>query len=350
MYRKTHSSRIRRTSLLAALTSPIEQLETRLLFNTYSVTTLGDSAGVVTQVNAGKVNATTLRAAITAANAHAGPDTIVFAAAVRGTIDLGSALPAVNDATALVGPGPSKLTVQRSDEAAADFSIFSVGMGVKAALAGLTIAKGTGSPATDSSDQPIRQGGGIDSQGNLTLTNCLILDNTATQGGGIYADQLTLNNCTVIGNVTNADYADDPPYIELIAGNGGGIDAQGPLQISNSAIKGNTAGASGGGVYSFNTLTISDSTLSGNAASQGNGGAIETVGETVLTGCSLSGNSASPRTGGLVDSGGASESGSDGFGGAIDSDAPLRLANCTIVGNSTLTGTFPSGPWGSYVF
>ena len=53
----------------------LEPLEGRLLFSTYTVTTLGDSAGVVTPAGTGKFNATTLRAAITAANAHLGADT-----------------------------------------------------------------------------------------------------------------------------------------------------------------------------------------------------------------------------------------------------------------------------------
>src|SRR5687768_3473832 len=95
-----------------------EPLEGRLLFSTYTVTTLGDGAGSVTPNGAGKFNATTLRAALNAANAAAGPDTVNFAAAMTGTINLGSALPAVNDVLTVIGTGASKLTVQRNSAAA----------------------------------------------------------------------------------------------------------------------------------------------------------------------------------------------------------------------------------------
>src|SRR4051794_27764145 len=47
----------------------VEPLEGRLLFTTYTVTTLGDSAGSVTPNGTGKFNATTLRAALAATNA-----------------------------------------------------------------------------------------------------------------------------------------------------------------------------------------------------------------------------------------------------------------------------------------
>ncbi len=93
MFRKTQPSRTSGECVTAAVASQIEQLEMRLLFSTYTVTTLGDSAGVVTPAGAGRFNATTLRAAITAANAHRGTDAINFATALVGTIDLGSACP-----------------------------------------------------------------------------------------------------------------------------------------------------------------------------------------------------------------------------------------------------------------
>ena len=106
-----------------------EPLEGRLLFSTYTVTTLGDAAGSVTPTGTGTFNATTLRAAMNASNAHAGSDTIKFAPAVVGTITLGEALPDIDNALVVTGPGSSKLGVARDASAATDFSIFRVDAG-----------------------------------------------------------------------------------------------------------------------------------------------------------------------------------------------------------------------------
>src|SRR5688500_1923664 len=103
--------RISRRSPSLCRRSNIEALEGRLLFSTYTVTTVGDSAGAVTPSGAGQFNATTLRAAINASNAAGGADTIKFN--VTGTINLGSALPNINDTLTITGPGASNLTVQR---------------------------------------------------------------------------------------------------------------------------------------------------------------------------------------------------------------------------------------------
>src|SRR5688500_4718441 len=54
----------------------------------------------------------TLREAISAANSNVGADTINFS--VTGTINLATALPAINDDLAINGPGANQLTVQRS--------------------------------------------------------------------------------------------------------------------------------------------------------------------------------------------------------------------------------------------
>src|SRR5689334_20248254 len=54
---------------------------------------------------------TTLRDAITSAEANAGPDTITFASGLSGTITLGSALPAITDALTISGPGAGLLAV-----------------------------------------------------------------------------------------------------------------------------------------------------------------------------------------------------------------------------------------------
>src|SRR5687768_13107102 len=100
--RASHKRSLRPVGVRTAVAEP---LEGRLLFSTYTVTTLGDGAGSVTPNGAGKFNATTLRAALNAANAASGVDTVNFAAALTGTISLGSALPKVAGPLTLTGPG-----------------------------------------------------------------------------------------------------------------------------------------------------------------------------------------------------------------------------------------------------
>ena len=70
-----------------------------------------------------EIGKTTLRDAITAANATAGADTIAFS--VTGTILLESALPNLSDDVTISGPGANVLTVKR--DPAAGGGIFTLG-------------------------------------------------------------------------------------------------------------------------------------------------------------------------------------------------------------------------------
>src|SRR4051794_17133795 len=101
---------------------PIEGLETRILMSTYTVTGVGDSTGTVAPAGGGAFTATTLRAALNAANARRGADAIVFATPVAGMIGLNRALPHVTDALTITGPGASRLTLARLPGADGNFS------------------------------------------------------------------------------------------------------------------------------------------------------------------------------------------------------------------------------------
>lgn len=81
-------------------------------------------------------------------------------------------------------------------------------------------------------------GGGIDTSGNLTLTDCLVTGNHAREcGGGIFnTGSLTLAGATVSSNTSEVD--------------GGGIcslDA-GTVTLLSSTVNSNTVGRSGGGI------------------------------------------------------------------------------------------------------
>ena len=165
--------------------------------------------------------------------------------------------------------GEGNLTVD-GDE---DHRVFSVPEGVVAELRGFLVTRGTSGFQAD--------GGGINNQGTLTLTDSTVSGNTATgpyaYGGGIGSyGPLTLINSTVSGNT---------------AGDGGGIWHEGTLTLTDSTVSGNTADH-GGGIHNGGTLTLINSTVSGNTATSGGG--INNSGSSTVTliNSTVSGNSA----------------------------------------------------------
>jgi hypothetical protein len=135
-------------------------------------------------------------------------------------------------------------------------------------------------------------GGGIYSDGILTLANCAIKGNSSPEtlgGGGIYnQNTLTITNSTIGNNSTE--------------GEGGGIYNLGSLIISSSVIRNNSANRQGGGIYNQNSLIINNSTISGNNSIGSFGGGIENyVGTATLSSITISGNRGY-YTGGLTSS------------------------------------------------
>jgi CSLREA domain-containing protein len=217
----------------------------------------------------------TLRDAINAANtktktnecvAGTGSDTINFD--VTGTIFLASTLPEVTD-TLLTISGPATPGIRISGRGAVQ--VMTVAPGVTVNLNGLTIANGTA-----------RMGGGINSNGALTVTNCTFSSNTASDWGGAISNDsgtLTVINSTFSGNSSPT-------------ANGGGIYSTGTLTVINSTLSNNSA-TFGCGIYGYETnLTVMNSTFSGNSG--GNGGGISAAGPGKLsvTNSTFSGNSA----------------------------------------------------------
>lgn len=120
-------------------------------------------------------------------------------------------------------------------------------------------------------------------------------------GGGIRnAGLLTLNGCTVEGNVSETSGTD---------GDGGGIYSSGVLSITDSVIRSNIAdnNGSGGGIAAYGATTIRGSTISGNSALYGGGIHIAPASAFVyFVNSTLSGNSAQRDGGGVHAFGSAS--------------------------------------------
>ena len=260
----------------------------------YPVTNTNDSGGG------------SLRAAIVAANSHAGADTIPIQ--VAGTIELQSALQIIFSPVAITGPGAGQLEVRRT--AATDFSIFGFSTDAgPSSLAGLTVSNGRAALSGE-----FALGGGVrNAEGSLTLTGVVVRDSEAVveggtnpraEGGGVFSKgPLTLRETLVAGNAAHASDG-----ATLTAAFGGGVAALNGVTVEASTISDNlteassdvaTVTAQGGGLLAGTEATISRSTISGNTVDadggatqlRAQGGGIQ-VQEATLTSSTLSGNSA----------------------------------------------------------
>jgi hypothetical protein len=250
-----------------------------------------------------------LRAAIEAANANAGPDSIPISA--TGTIDLESVLPVISDDVEISGPGQAALTVRR--DAPADFRIFESGP-VALTLSGMTVANGRSN-----------EGAGILGQGPLMLTEVTVTGNEAVASGGVEANALgggilsfgalTMRQTTVGGNTVMASEG-----ALRSSARAGGVAAFGGSLIDRSTVSGNTAEADGAGVSEFVVAEgaglvlgggrfnrVQRSTVSGNSAT-GSGGTAGTAAfgggleatNLIVTSSTITGNLADPAAGGAA--------------------------------------------------
>jgi hypothetical protein len=238
-------------------------------------------------------------------------DTIQFDAALNGqTITLTSAELVIDRNITITGPGSDLLAVSRPSDVGR-FRIFHIMPGHTVTIEGLTIQGGF----ADASG-----GGGIfNQQATLTVNNCAVLGNVSDSGeggGGIYSPGGMLTVVNSIVRLNRAGFTFGTPF-----GYGAGIRG-GPLTIIHSTISSNRADLIGGGI--FGGGTIIDSTISGNVAGSeisgsGLGGGIYGVGTLEIRNSTISGNSAMGKNSGL--------------GGGIYGGATLTISNSTLSSN-----------------
>jgi len=177
-------------------------------------------------------------------------------------------------------------------------------------------------------------GGGIYTTISLTMTDCILNNNSANgemaAGGGIYATAiLTMNDCTLIDNSANGEMAD-----------GGGIYTTASLTMTDCTLGDNTANgdtAAGGGIYTTASLTMTDCTLMSDNSANGEiaaGGGIYTTAILTMTDCTLGDNVAN---GEMPDGGGMA------YGGGIYTTASLTMTNCTLIDNLAKGDTATGG-------
>jgi hypothetical protein len=257
-------------------------------------------------------------------------------------------LPLVKKDVTIVGNGD---TIERSSASGTPaFRLFDLANGGWLTLKNMTLQNGV---ATN-------YGGAIYNQGTLVLSQVTVEDNSSqgvfAAGGGIWSNgSLTVENSTIRGNVANFGTWTEPAY-------GGGIYiAGGTANITGSTFSGNTAEGSsayGGALYvAAGKVTLSGDTLGlysstgfvlGNTAEgfgvqpgdNGYGGALYVAGGSVtLTNDYIQGNTA-------LDNQGTPYLGPNGGGIFIASGATVYIDSFTV--GKTL-GNSPDNIWGSYI-
>ncbi|HEY3762541.1 MAG TPA: choice-of-anchor Q domain-containing protein [Verrucomicrobiae bacterium] len=236
----------------------------------------------------------------------------------------------------IVGPGANQLTINGNYNG----RVFDIGPGATNFISGLTISGGL----ADNAILNPALGGGIFNAGVLTLSNCVVCGNLATNastgwGGGIYSTNiLSLIGCTIgptneAGLVGGGIYAHFNSLLQMlnctVASNTspfeiGGVAANsGALTfLTNCTITGNSDGTFAGGYGSAQSPQFENTIIAGNVSTSGFPD-VYTLGDLVVSAgynligttngttgwlaTDLAGNTNSPlnaRLGGLANNGG----------------------------------------------
>ena len=289
-------------------------------------------------------NDCSLRGAIIAANVDAIGDTINIPAGTYTLTQVGSGENAALDGdlditkNVLIEGAGAGTTIIDGNGLVTGEGVFSIGVNASAGISNLTITGGTAS-----------QGGGIRVSGTLSIDNCELHDNSATNGGGAiygFRSDITVLLCTFSSNHA------------LGASAGGAINTysdtgSNSLTVQSSVFTSNDAGLHGGAIYTNgDAVTIQRSTISGNQALTGDGGGInksDATGDQIeIIDSTLTGNSAIGG-GGLYFAGqttatitrstiqgnsASTEESGNGGGGVNFAGTSLSITNSTITGNT----------------
>ncbi|HAH48688.1 MAG TPA: hypothetical protein DCM07_28385, partial [Planctomycetaceae bacterium] len=353
--RRQQNRRLKTPSAQALVSrNVIETLEDRTLLTAFTVVNTDDSGEG------------SLRAAIEAANANAGADTISFDAALsEQTIVLNDEL-LISDDLTITGLGANQLTLDGNNNS----RIFNIDDDSDAStilveISGLTLTNGNSNTVdTELADN----GGAIFSTENLLVENCVFIGNTAGSGGAIYDDasSLTVRGSQFIGNTAEESdggaiyHSETFPYPEdgerlliensQFAGNharfsGGAVLLRDGISIvTGSTFTENTAEFPGGAIANiFGDLTVNDSSFIENHTDF-SGGAIDNNGTLFVSGSTFDRNTADVNGGGIYSQGAESvtiynstfsgnSSVSNGGGIFALGSKPVSIINSTIVGN-----------------
>jgi hypothetical protein len=242
------------------------------------------------------------------------------------------------------GPDPVTITVSSTKTISADTTIdggnavtvsggnsvgvFSVNEGVNFTVENLTIANG----ARIQGD-----GGAINNDGTLIVTNCTFLRNVASSYGGTGIGGGAIFNSGAL-TVTNSTFSDNRAGSAYKGGSGGAIFNSGVLTVTTSTFSSNSANDAGGGAidnFTPGTLSVANSTFWSNHALRTCWGQTAPCG--YQPGSAISNSGAATVTNSTF-----SDNGID----AIDSSGTLTFTNSIIAGSPALMncdGTITDG-------
>ncbi|KAA3659522.1 MAG: tandem-95 repeat protein [Chloroflexi bacterium] len=206
-----------------------------------------------------------LREAIAAANgdtavdacvAGSGVDSLDFALSTPATITLSLGQIAVLvDGLIIDGPGKTLLNISGNHAN----RIFDVAANVPITMSNLTILDGDSATS----------GGGLDSGGDVTLTDVAFVGNHSDQHGGAMQVEglLTITNSDVLSNTATRDGGGVYALDDVVVTNGrfthnqasddsGAMQVAGNLTMTNSDILSNTAAGEGGGIMVLGATTV----------------------------------------------------------------------------------------------
>lgn len=161
-------------------------------------------------------------------------------------------------------------------------------------------------------------GGGVYlADGDLTLYDCRITNNSATYGGGIFQDNPPPP--AVPRTVTaSSSYFESNTATQT----GGGLYVRGSAMLTNTNLTSNTAAMHGGGMHvaGVNTTVLIGGVISGNHAGL-NGGGVNLDNGLTISGTQFTNNTAGNSGGGLTQ---------------WNSGKPVSINNTTFTGNTAL--------------
>jgi len=181
-------------------------------------------------------------------------------------------------------------------------------------LDGFTITGGKGVRLLDTYMKYWHGGGIFFENSSATIKNCVIVRNSADEGGGVSCYLMSFPrfiNCIITEN-------------SATSGGGGMQSYMSSPVLTNCTFTGNTVEGSGGGMSNDDSSPIlTHCTFNGNSATSSGGGIVIASGSPILLDCAFIGNSSEFSGGGLINYSG---------------DDISIITNCTFSGNSALYG------------
>lgn len=248
------------------------------------------------------------RAAVAAANASPGADTIVFDPWLAGTISMGNNYVVISDAVTITGPGSGNVSL----DAHGNFQILQTSQFTGSlSISGLTFTGGY------NPGYIVGNGGALSAvnDGDVFLRDLVFDGNEATNGGAVFTGGQT-QNVTILESTFNQNSADSGGALQ--------IQSNGNVIISSSTFTNNTADQSAGALFVQTTgnITLQNATVDGNVAANGSfGGGTLTGNNVYVMNSTISNNQTGPSLYAIT-------------------GMKLRAYSFTAVSNTTVSGNF----------